>query len=127
MMVGCVYSTLPVIEIDMSPTPSTLEFAASLGARMRAVVKRAKARHSFFLVTARRAVKCISWLAGVDAGKQTELRKKKSGGRFVLQMVEVDAVIRVGGHFGDLVGITSARGRPGVIEINVIISDAQIA
>ena len=63
--------------IDMSPTPSTLDFAASLGA-LRAVVKRAKARHSFFLVTARRAVKCISWLAGVDAGKQTELRKKRA-------------------------------------------------
>ena len=44
-----------------------------------------------------------------------------------LEVVEVDAVIRVGRHFGDLVGITSARGRPGVIEINVIIPDAQIA
>ena len=43
----------------------------------------------------------------------------------LLQMVEVDAVIRVGRHFCEHFGIPRARGRPGVIEIDVILSDVQ--
>ena len=62
--------------LNSGEVPPTLffftQFAASLGALAR-LGRRAEAR-LLTLVTARRAVKRISWLAGVDTGKQTERR-----------------------------------------------------